>query len=106
MAVSEEDKNRWDGLHSRLISGDVIVSAEIAEYFLPIVTERLKRGFQNIDDPHLVDTAVVDTLMDYLIKPNQYDPNRGNLLIYLILKAKSDLLNYLQQRKIGIRSVG
>lgn len=102
MAVSDENKKRWDVLHNRLKSGDVIVSAEIAEYFMPLMIEKLNRGFQNIDDPHLIETAVVDSLMDYITKPDQYNPNRGNLFSYLVLKAKSDLLNYLGQKKIDL----
>lgn len=100
MVVSEENKKKWGDLHNRLISGDVIASAEIAEYFMPLIIAKLKRGFQNIDDPHLIETAVVDALMDYLTKPNQYDQDRGNLFSYLILKARSDLLNYLGQKKV------
>lgn len=99
MVISEENKIKWGELHNRLISGDVIVSAELAEFFMPLMIGRLNRGFQNIDDPHLIETSVVDALMDYLTRPNQYDPNRGNLFSYLILKAKSDLLNYLRQNK-------
>ena len=100
MAVSNENRKMWDELHNRLISGDVIASAEIAELFLPLLIGKLNRVFQNIDDPHLIETAVIDTLMDYLSKPNQYDPNRGNLFSFLILKAKSDLLNFLSPKKI------
>ena len=100
MVVSDENKKTWNELHNRLISGDVIVSAEIAEYFMPFLIGKLKRVFQNIDDPHLTETAVIDALMDYLSKPNQYDPSRGNLFSFLILKAKSDLLNFLSPKKI------
>ena len=100
MVVSDENKKMWNELNNRLISGDVIVSAEIAEYFMPLLIGKLNRVFQNIDDPHLIETAVIDTLMDYLSKPNQYDPNRGNLFSFLILKAKSDLLNFLSPKKI------
>jgi hypothetical protein len=100
MAVSNENRKMWDELHNRLISGDVIASAEIAELFLPLLIGKLNRVFLNIDDPHLIETAVIDTLMDYLSKPNQYNPNRGNLFSFLILKSKSDLLNFLSPKKI------
>lgn len=100
MLVTQENKNKWDELHNRLLSGDVIASAEIAEYFMPLLINKLNQGFQTIDDPHLIDTAVIDTLMDYLTNPNQYNSNRGNLYSYFVLKAKSDLLNYLRQKKI------
>jgi hypothetical protein len=100
MAVSEENRRRWDEFHNRLISGDVVVSAEIAEYFMPLLIERLNKKFHNIDDPHLIETAVVDALSDYLTIPKQYDPIRSNLFSYLVLKAKSDLLNYLEKKKI------
>jgi len=100
MVISDENRKMWNELHNRLISGDVIVSAEIAEYFMPLLIGKLNRPFQNIDDPHLIETAVIDTLVDYLSKPDQYDPSRGNLFSFLILKAKSDLLNFLNPKKI------
>lgn len=99
--VFPNENRKWGGeLHSRLISGDVIAPAQIAEYFMPLLIGKLNKAFPNIDDPHLVETAVIDTLMDYLSKPNQYDPSRGNLISYLILKSKSDLLNSLSPKKI------
>lgn len=100
MAVSDENRNIWNDLHNRLISGDVTVTAEIAELFLPLLIKKLNSIYQNIDDPHLIDSAVIDTLMDYLSKPNQFDPDRGNLFSYLILKSKSDLLNSLNPKRI------
>ena len=100
MAVSNENRKIWDELHNRLALGDVIAPAEIAELFMPQLTEKLNRAFQNVEDPHLIETTVIDALMDYLTKPNQYDPTRGNLFSFLILKAKSDLLNSLRLKKI------
>jgi hypothetical protein len=103
MAVSEEDRQKWNELHNRLISGDVTVSSEIAEYFMPLLNNRLNNKFHNIDDPHLVQTAINDTLYDYLTRPIQYDPRRSTLFNYLTLKAVSDLKNYLEQGKKDLR---
>ena len=86
-------------LHQRLIAGDVTASAELAEFFLPIITDRLVRIFPQLDDVHMVDTAVEDALLNYIERPTQYKPEKLRLESYLVMSAKWDLVNLLDLQK-------
>jgi hypothetical protein len=86
-------------LHQRLLNGDVTAPAEIAELFMPVIIGKLHRGYPALDDPHLVDTAVEDALMNYFARPEQYDPAKLSLAGYLRMSANGDLLNLLKRAK-------
>lgn len=87
------------GLHQRLLQGDVTASAEIAEHFMEHIILSLRRKFPNLDNPHLVEGAVTDAILNYLERPEQYDPSKRSLIGYLYMSAKGDLLNLLNQEK-------
>lgn len=86
-------------LHHRLTAGDLTASAEIAELYLPIVTDRLVRIFPHVDDAHLLDTAVEDAILNYIEKPSQYNTEKLKLESYLVMSAKWDLINLLASQK-------
>lgn len=87
-------------LHRRLVAGDVTVSAEIAEAFLPDLVTRLKRANHDIANPDDYEDAAADALMSYFKRPEQFDPSRLPLFSYLLMSAKGDLLNRLRPHKI------
>ncbi|CAG0947698.1 hypothetical protein ANRL1_04440 [Anaerolineae bacterium] len=99
--MSEEEHLRDIGnsLHQRLTTGDVTATAEIAETFLLLVTERLRKRYFHLDDPHLVDTVVEDALISYFNRPEQYDPMRSSLVSYLRMSADGDIRNTLKKQK-------
>ena len=86
-------------LHQKMLAGELTAFAEIAEFALPILTERLMRRFPNLADPHLVDTAVIDALFKYQEKPTKYDPSKMRLDQYFYMSARGDLLNLLKTLK-------
>lgn len=86
-------------LHQRVLDGDVTASAEVAEIFMPLTISRLRRRYHTLDDPHLVDTAVEDALMNYFNRPQQYDPAKISLASYLYMSARGDLLNLIERGK-------
>ena len=86
-------------LHQRLIAGDLTVSAEIAELYLPIITSRLERVFPHLDDVHLVDTAAEDAILNYIARPTQYKPEKLGLEAYLVMSARWDLVNLINSQK-------
>jgi len=88
--------------HSRLIAGDVTASAEIAEQFIPLITERLNKKFPNLYDASLIDTAVVDAFFSYLDNPQTFNPEKTGLFGYLLMSARGDLLNLLSREKNNI----
>lgn len=99
--MSEETNFKLIGnaLHQRLVNGDVTASAEIAEMFLPSMVTHLKVNYPELKDLHLIDTAAEDAIINYLNRPRQYNPDKANLLTYLCISARGDLLNLLQKAK-------
>lgn len=85
-------------LHQRLLEGDVTAPAEIAEIFLPLVANELQKSNPTLHDPHLVDMAADDALLNYLQRPSQYNPAELPLDRYLMMSARGDLLNLLRQQ--------
>jgi DNA-directed RNA polymerase specialized sigma24 family protein len=86
-------------LHQLLLEGDPTATAQIAEAFMPWMIEQLGHRYSNLRDPHLIDTAVADALINYFGRPDQYDPARGSLAIYLRMSANGDLLNLLKRSR-------
>lgn len=86
-------------IHQRLLEGDPVAAAEIAELLLPLLVPYLKQKFASIDDPHLVEDASHQALMGYILNPNRYDPTKSNLLTYIRLVAYRDLLNLVNSEK-------
>lgn len=86
-------------IHQRLLEGDPVAAAEIAELLLPLLVPHLKQKFASIDDPHLVEDASHQALMGYILNPNRYDPTKSNLLTYIRLVAYRDLLNLVNSEK-------
>ncbi len=86
-------------LHQRLLAGDLTASAEIAEAYLFEIVENLRRKYPNLDDPHLIDTAVEDAFINYFNRPEQYNPQKSNLKKYLEMSAHGDLLNLLKREQ-------
>lgn len=99
MHSAHEREDPGLSLHQRLVAGDLTASAELAELYLPIVTDRLERIFLHVDDAHLLDTAVEDAILNYIERPSQYNPEKLKLESYLVMSAKWDLINELASQK-------
>jgi hypothetical protein len=86
--------------HERLITGDLTVTAEIAAAYLEPLVHVLSSRFPNLDDPHLIATAVEDALINYFDRPEQFDTEKGlSLFSYLRMAADGDLRNLLDKNK-------
>lgn len=103
-ADSEDVAVRLNGLHTRILAGDVTANSEMAEIVLPILTKRLSRIFPAIYDEHLIDTAITDALLNYFDKPAQFQEKKKSLLSYLLMSARGDLLNIIKPRKLDVNS--
>lgn len=73
----EELKKEGDEFHSRLLEGDITVTAEIANAYLVALVEILSKKFPQLDNPHLIPTAVEDALLNYFDRPEQFNPQKG-----------------------------
>ncbi|MCL4299560.1 MAG: hypothetical protein KJ077_27740 [Anaerolineae bacterium] len=92
-------------LHQLLLDGDVTASAQIAEIFMPLVIEHLRRRYPQLHDPDLIDSAVIDTLINYFARPEQYDPTKLTLVGFLRMAANGDLLNLLKRSRKEIKGL-
>lgn len=86
-------------LHQRLLSGELVVTEEIAELYLEPLSRRLSRASAAYLDPQIVEQAAIDALLDYLQHPQRYQPERVPLDAYLLMAAKRDLKNALRSER-------
>ena len=82
-------------LHARLLAGDPFAPSALADAYLAPLVARLARAYPR-EDPHLVETAAIDAVLDTAEHPARYDPARGSLGTYLWVAAKGDLRNARQ----------
>lgn len=82
-------------LHLRLGDLDPIAPADVCRAYLPALLGWLDGKYPSID-PHLRQSAAHDALLGYFLRPESYDPHRGDLGTFLRVTARSDLCNLLR----------
>ncbi len=92
---------RGDELHHLLLNEpeNVIVTAQLAELFYPLLVNKLAAEYHWLGDHNLVHEIANDTLLKYLHHPAKFDATKRGLLGYLLMDARGDLLNRLQKEK-------
>ena len=86
-------------LHSRLVAGHSgVVTAQIAEIFLPPLFKMLKRSFSHLSDLHEIEEQAAQSLLNYFKSPEKFDPARGSLLNYLRTDASYNLRTMMRKR--------
>ncbi len=85
-------------LHQRLLGGDKIASAEIAEAFIDRLVKHLTFKYHQTDEQEIADAATT-ALMDYLEHPHKYKPDLRTLYGYLKMAAEGDMNNALAKQK-------
>jgi RNA polymerase sigma-70 factor, ECF subfamily len=86
-------------LHERLLAGDPVAPAVLAQRLLPLLQVRLRSLARSMDDPHVVPSAIGLVLADYLGDPERFDPARGGLIAFLAMQVRGDVLNELDARR-------
>ena len=89
-----EEADKVQDLHERLVAGDPTAPAELAEAALPVLLNHLAGRYAGQDE-HLRVEAVTQALMDYLGDPAKYDRSKSKLLTYLRTAANGDMMNLL-----------
>ncbi len=86
-------------LHARLCAGaDATASADLCQAYLAPLLAWLRCRYRGCD-PHLLEAAAHETLINYILKPHGFDPCRRSLHGYLQMSAAADLANLLRQEK-------
>lgn len=88
-------------LHERLLSGDPVAPAQLAETYLNPLIAFLKGTSDKSIPPDFIDEAAEDAIISLGKKPASFDPGRNPgelpLLAYLKMAARRDLQNILQK---------
>lgn len=100
-----EFNEKIQNLHPRILAGDLTAPSELAELVLPVLTDSLSKRYPAIFDPHLVDSAVTDALLNYFGRPDRYKPEKTSLISYLLMSANGDLLNSLELKSVERKSM-
>lgn len=81
--------------HSLLLEGDPVAPSIISERIYPIMIRHLECKYQRVSRDLIV-SAATDAMINYLKRPQQYDPQRSSLEGYLKMAADGDLKNLLK----------
>lgn len=104
-----EDSAQLLTLHRRLLAGDRTASEEVVGLLHASLTQEVSSQFPHTD-PHIIWDGVIDALLDYCARPQQFDADRGiPLESFLRLAARRNVMNMLrsaQRRKTREEAVG
>lgn len=75
-------------LHRRLLAGDKTAGNALSDQLL----ESLQRKLPGRDAENKFDAAV-DALIDFISRPDAFDPHKGQIEPFLLLAAKRNLMN-------------
>jgi hypothetical protein len=84
--------------HLRLRDLEPDAPADVYRAYVDPLLGWLAQNFPGVDDHHLL-TAIHDTLLAYVNRPERYDPGRLDLGAYLRMGARADLLNLLSRER-------
>lgn len=90
-------------LHRRLLSRDPTATEEAARIYLPLIERHVAaraRNIYGIYDRELIwDVSVDAVVLDYILHPDRFDPNKSGLLGYLKRAAERDLMNAIEKHR-------
>ena len=82
-------------LHQALLAGNAAASSRLATLLLPLLRVRLGGMRRDVRDWHIVESAIDQSICNYLLDPGRYDPSRSTLLAYLAMDVRGDVKNAL-----------
>lgn len=82
--------------HQRLVAGDPSSPARIVGFLLKPLTSFVERALPHLVDPHEIEEACLDTLLEYLRNPAVYDPAQARLFTWLAGKSRWKALSRLR----------
>jgi hypothetical protein len=96
-------------LHRRLLTGDRTASEEVVRLLHASLTQEVSAQFPQTDQ-HIIWDSVIDAMLDYGARPQQFDAERGVPLKYFLrLAARRNVVNMLQgeqRRKAREKTAG
>jgi DNA-directed RNA polymerase specialized sigma24 family protein len=96
-------------LHRRLLTGDRTASEEVVRLLHAPLTQEVSAQFRHTDQ-HIIWDGVIDAMLDYCARPEQFDAERGvSLKRFIRLAARRNVVNMLrgeQRRKVREEAAG
>ncbi|MGD9893709.1 MAG: RNA polymerase sigma factor [Dehalococcoidia bacterium] len=89
------DPNLLEHLHA----GDLVARAEFCDIYLPKLLVDRRWILPGIRDEHLIQDAAHTALIDFIRRPDRYDPDKLPILQYLRMAAQGDLRNLLAREQ-------
>ena len=86
-------------LHTRLLDQDPTAAAELVDLLSDPLIDKLTRHPKARGFRHLISDAVEDSLVNYIKRPEQYQPAKRGLWGYLVMAATGDLLNAIEKER-------
>lgn len=103
-ALTSPSPEQGCALHARLLAGDPVAPADLAEAYFDPLAAWLQRQNPRVTDPHLCTIAAGEAIIALIKSPRSYDPARRSLEGYLRMSAQGDLRNLLRtERRHGLR---
>jgi RNA polymerase sigma-70 factor (ECF subfamily) len=103
------DCERLQALHARLLRGDRVASEELSRIMLPSLVAEVGRKFPRTDDQVVAD-GVIDAVLDYCARPQQFNETRRVPLDRFLAAAAwrnvDNLVRGERRRKHREREVG
>jgi CheY-like chemotaxis protein len=97
--ISVATQDPLQGLHLLALGGDRSAVERLASELLGVVTAALRKRWKTTQ-PDWISDAVSDALLDYLIRPERFEPSRGiPLAHYIRHNANKNLLNTLDSER-------
>lgn len=103
------DREVLNGLHQRLLVGEVTASSELFLLVHKGLTATLRKNLGSRISWEGAADAATDAIVEYIKSPAKYDSSRSGLFGYLLLIARGDALNAARdqqtERKNHLRTV-
>ena len=88
-------------LHRRLLTGDRTASEEVVRLLHASLTQEVSAQFRHTDQ-HIIWDGVIDAMLDYCARPQQFDAERGvSAQAFLRLAARRNVVNMLRENNGG-----
>ncbi len=94
---SDDPAANLQQLHQRLLDRDPLASTDLAEAFLTILKTGLEIRHPDLEEVLLWEAAT-SALLNYIERPQTFDPTRLSLPAYLRMSAEGDLRNALAKQ--------
>lgn len=98
MARGEPAREWQDEVHRRILHQDATAFAELCERALPHLAAFLRSRFPQVESD-VVETVVIDCLLGYHTRPEQYRGGEISLYAYLRMAARYDVLNAIDHQR-------